>query len=469
MTRLKSSRTLGAVSARAATLVLAVAALVTPLAAQAMTFAEAFDAAKRNDAQYLAAGHELNSAQLAVPIAFSALLPSINFSASSADVSGTRQFPNSLNQDVRVRVEYAAPQASLQMRLPLFNQEARIRWQQTRSQADVAESIYRARGMELIDRLAGAYLQVLLAEEGRELAQAQITALQVQLGQVQQRLQRGEGTRVEVAQVLAALDVTKVRAIESDDLLDLSRRQLRRITGVPNQPLQRVPADFTPNLARSETLFDWLETALRQSPTLQARQQSLLVARMNVQRNEAGHFPRVDLVASLSRSQNESLSNLNQSSNLRTLGVQLNVPIYSGGGINAGVKQALSDQARAEEEIRIERENIEIEVQRHHGAVTNGAAKIAAYRQAVTSSELALEGMRKVLEQGLGTNNDVADALVRLYSARRDLAQARIEYVQARLRLLVQAGTPMNDAVAELDRALVAAPGNTPKTETLKP
>lgn len=427
----------------------------------AMTFAEAFDAAQRNDAQYRAASHELDSARYAVPMAKSALLPSVSFNASGSDVSGSRQFPNSANQDVRVRVEYASPQASLALRMPIFNQEARSRWQQAQAQSDVAESVYRSRGIELIDRLASAYLQVLLADEAQRLAEAQIQALLVQTKQAEQRLQRGEGTRVDVAQTQAALDVARVRSIEAVDQLDLARRQLRRITGVPAEPLKRVPEDFAPDTAPIESLGDWLQLALRQSPALQAREQALVAARMGVQGKFAGHMPRVDLVASVSRSQNESLNTLNQTSTLRSIGVQLNVPLYNGGGVDASVKQALADQARVEEEIRSERENIEVEVQRQYTAVATGGAKIAAYRRAVESSELALQGTRRVLEQGLGTNNDVADAQARLYSARRDLAQARIEYLQARLRLGLQAGVPMAEAVAELDRALIAAPTTT--------
>jgi protease secretion system outer membrane protein len=309
----------------------------------------------------------------------------------------------------------------------------------------------------LIDRLAAAYLQVLLSEEGQRLAAAQVEALIVQTRQADKRFKSGEGTRVDVAQTQAALDVAKVRSLEAADALDLARRQLRRITGLPSQALKRAPTDLTPDVKPLESLVDWLQLALRQSPTLQAREQALVAARMNVSRNFAGHLPRVDLVASVSRSQSETLNTLNQTSTLKSLGVQLNVPIYSGGGVDAGVKQAMADQARVEEEIRSERENIEVEVQRHFMAVSNGGTKIAAYRQAVESSELALLGTRRVLDQGLGTNNDVADAQARLYGAQRDLAQARIEYLQSRLRLMLQAGMPMTEVVAELDRSLTAA------------
>lgn len=443
--------------------VTAAAAIGTP--AHAINFVEALDAARQHDAQFRAARHELESARQAVPMARAALLPQIGLSASGSDVVGSRQFPNSLNQDVRLRVEYATPQASLQLRMPIFNAEARSRVDQTQAQSDVAEAVYRHRGLELVDRLATAYLQVLLANEGKALAQTQLAALQVQLAQVKQRLERGEGTRVEVAQTQANLDVVKVRLVEAEDQVVLTRRQLKRMTGMDDMPLSGLPAGEALPPLQPQGLREWVDLALLQSPTLAAREQALVVAKMGVKRNFAGHLPRLDMVASLTQSQNESISSLNQTSTLRSIGVQLNVPIYSGGGVDAGVKQALADQARAEEEVRTERENIEIEIHKLYQTVASGQARISAYGQSVASAELLLQGMKRSLEAGLGTQNDVADALARVFLARRDLAQARVEYMIARARLMLQAGMSSADVAADVDRSLVAAQATAPRSQ----
>ena len=164
----------------------------------------------------------------------------------------------------------------------------------------------------------------------------------------------------------------------------------------------------------------------------------------------------------MSRSQNESTSNLNQTTALRSLGMQLNVPLFSGGGIDASVKQAVAEQSRAEEEIRIEREGLEIEVQRYYQAVATGQGRMDATRNAVEAAEFTLQGTGRALQLGLATGNDVADTVSRLYAARRELAQSRFDYLLARARLMVQAGMPMTDVAAEIDRVLVAAPAATP-------
>ncbi len=445
--------------ARLAPVPLAALILSVSASSYAMSFAQAWDAARAYDAQYQAAGHELASTQFGVPIARASLLPQVSLSASTSESVGTRDFPNSLNQQVRTRLDYAAPQSSLTLRLPIFNREATSRLSQAEAQAEQAQSVYRIRGLDLVDRLAVAYVQVLLAQEGKLLVDAQWQAQSVQLGQFQQRLARGEGTRVDTAQAQSALDVTRVRQTDADDQLELARRQLRRLTGLPTPALNTLAPDYRPAPLAAESLTEWLELAIRQSPALQAREQALVAARMGVQRNFAAHFPRLDLVASATKSQNESTSSLNQTTSLRSLALQLNVPIFSGGGIDASVKQAVADQSRVEQEIRIERENIEIEVQRFYQSTMTGRSRWEALRGAVEAAELAQLGMTRALQAGLATGSDVAETQSRVFAARRELAQARVEYLVARLRLMIQAGMPAADVVADLDRALVAQSG----------
>ncbi|MBH9578019.1 TolC family outer membrane protein [Inhella proteolytica] len=427
-------------------------------AAQAMSFGEAFTAARQNDAQYRAAGHELEANRLAVPVARAALMPNVSINASQQEVDGWRKSRNANNQDMRLRLEYTSPQASVGMRMPIINRELGLRVEQAGAQAEYAEYQYQLRGNDLVDRLANAYLTVLLVEQTKLHVDKLVEALAQQVAQAQQRLARGEGTRVEVARGQAELDLAKVRVLETDDQLQLARRQLQRLTGQPLTQALQMPAAVEPPPLEPQGLFAWLELANRQNPALKAREQSLEVAKLGVKRNRAAHLPRLDLVASYSQNENESVSNLGQSTTQRAIGVQLNIPIYSGGGVEASVRQAVADRSRAEEEIRQERENVEIEVQRQYQLTQNGVGRIKAQERAVASAELAVTGMRRALEGGAGTTGDLADALSRSYAAQRELAQARIDYLLARTRLMLSAGFGMSEVAQELDRLLALAP-----------
>ena len=437
---------------RLAALALAVAATG---AAHAMGFGDAIQAARQFDAQLRAATHELESSRQVLPMARANLLPSVTFNASGANVTGTREFPNALNQQVRLPLDYDAPQASLQLRSPVFNYEALSRYRQAGAQVEGAEALYQARVLDLADRTGTAYMQALLAHETVVLVEVELRSLRAHQLRAEQRLLRGEGTRTEVAQAQSAVDSSQARLIEAQDQLDIALRGLRRITGLATTRLNNLPPDSGPAALEPRLLQDWLDIAERNNPVLRMRRQNVQAATYNVDRNRAGHLPRVDFVAGVSRARNDSVNNLDQVSTLRSIGLQLSVPLYAGGGIEAGVQQSLSDRARAEEELRTERESVQLEIQRQHSAVTSGPTKIDAYRRALASSETALEGVTKALAAGLATTADVLEAQTKRSVAWRDLAQARYEVLMARMRLMLQAGLPLADVVADLDRVLV--------------
>ncbi len=432
--------------------------------AQAMSFSQALDAARSNDATYRAAALEYDAAQFGVPIARAQLLPVVSLNANEANVTGSRRFPNAQNQEVRLPLDYNTPQASLNLRMPLFNFDAISNFRLAQAQTDVAEAVFRTQGMDLVERLATAYMQTLLAEDVRRLAEAQVKAYEIQAGQTERRLLRGEGTRVQVAQAQATLDVARARLLETLDQVEVARLRLERLTGVPRASVDVLALVHAATPLFPDRLGDWLEMAVRQSSTLQARERNREVAKQATRRQQAGHLPRLDLVASVSRNENDSTNNIGQSSALRSVGVQLSVPLFNGGGVRAGVQRALVQQAVVEEEVRTEREAIEVDVQRHFMAVLNGEKKVVAFARAVESTALAVQGSRRALETGLGTNSELAEAQSVFSAATRDLAQARIDTLLSRARLMMRAGMPIQEVAQEIDRVLVAAPAPAPHT-----
>jgi len=430
-----------------------VAALCPP--ASAMTLAEAVEAARLHDPQFQAARHELDSAREGVPIARASLLPQVSLSYSDAYVNGTRQFPNAVGQQVTTRVDYASPQAGLFMRMPLFNYEAWTRLDQAGAQVTGAEANYRARSLDLVDRVTTAYLQTLEARAQITLAEAEVPALQAQLQRAQQRLLRGEGTRTEVAVAESTLETARVRRVDAQEKLMLALSALRRLAGRSPDWVHDTAPEFLPRPSEPTDLRDWMDTALAHNPVVQVRRATVEVTRLGVRRNLAGHLPRVDIVGSVTRNRNESLSNLDQTSRLTSVGVQLSIPLYSGGGVDASVRQAEYDRLRAEEELRNERENLTLNVQRLLQQADNAALRIEALRKAVAASEIALTGLSRAQELGLATQADVLDGRSRLYAVRRDLAQAQYEHLIARTRLMVVAGEPLQRIVERIDALLV--------------
>lgn len=444
---------------RPATALLAfIALLAVPLArGQAGgAFSAAFDAALVNDAEYRASRFELEAREQGVPIARAGLLPNVTASFAESRVRGDRESLNGLGQEFSQRLDYTNPARAVQLRTPLFNLEAMNRYEAARSQADGARSQFVARGQELLDRLGSAYVQRLFAEELVALAQAQVDAFQVQSDAAERRFLGGEGTRTDVAEAAASLAFSRAQLVEAADQRDVAQRTLSRLTGMPSPPLRGLAED-TRALPMPYTEVDaWIEVGYAQNPNLQARRALLDAARYEVERNRAGHFPRVDLVASAANSQNESISTLNQQVRQYSVGVQVSMPIYAGGGIEASVVQAEAEAARLAALLEGDQQVLAVDIRRQFQFTQTGKAKIAALNEAVAASAVALEGNQRGLIAGVRTTVDVIDATRRLFVSRRDFVQARYEVLLARLRLQTLAGLPLPEVVQDIDRHLTA-------------
>jgi protease secretion system outer membrane protein len=439
-------------------LLLAVAALLAaPIArAQNGAFGTAFDAALANDAEYRASRFELQVREQNVPIARASLLPSVNASYAESRVRGERESLNSLGQEFQQDLDYRNPVGALQFRQPLFNMEAIYRYQSARSQVDGARLVFVARGLELLERLGGAYVQRLFSEEVVALAQAQVDAFAAQAMSAERRFAAGEGTRTDIAEAVASLAFGRAQLVEATDQRDIAARTLTRITGLPSTPLRGLAEDTRQQPLPYSGIGEWVDLAFAQNPNIQARRHLVEAANHDVSRNRAGHLPRVDLVANAVNSQSESISTLNQQVRQYSAGVQVSVPIFSGGGVDAGVTQALAEVSRVEAQLEAELRQLDVDVRRQYQVTQTGAAKVAALADALAASAVALEGAQRGLVAGVRTTVDVLDATRRLFLVRRDLVQARYEVLLARLRLQALAGLPLADVVQDIDRHLTA-------------
>ncbi len=306
------------------------------------------------------------------------------------------------------------------------------------------------------DRLGTAYVQRLFGEVRVALAQAQVDAFKVQSDATARRFGGGEGTRTDVAEAAAALALARAQLIEAMDQRDVSQRTLVRITGLPSPPLQDLADDTRPLPMPYDSVDDWIQAAYARNPDVQARAHLLEAARIEIKRNQAGHLPRLELVANAVNSQSESVSTLNQQVRQYGAGIQLNIPIFAGGSIEARVAQAEAEALRVESQLEADRLALAVDIRRQFQLTQTGLAKIAAYKDAIAASVVALEGNQRGLAAGVRTTVDVNEATRRLFVARRDFAQARYEVLLARLRLQTLAGLPLADIVQDIDRHLTA-------------
>jgi len=429
-------------------------------AASAGSFQQAFDAAQQYDPTFRAARHELAAAAQNVPMARAALEPNISLSVSDARVTGSRTAPNFLGQPVTTPLDYRSPQSTLSVRAPLYNREATQRWRQSLVQLDYAQMLFVVRTHELLERLGQAYLQRLFAEQGVALARTQLISTGEQRQLALRRYELGDGTRPEVLQADADLALARVQLADAEYQLTTARLALTQITGPAPITLQPVTETHVMPPLSPASLDYWMEQVEAANPAVAARRHAVELARLGVARASAGHYPRVDLVGSVSKGRNDSVSTLNQSLSQRSIGVQLNLPLYSGGFVDASVLQALAEQDKAQAELDAELQRATAELNRAFLTVATGRERLAAQYQALQATQLAREGADKGVAGGITIQADVVRADVKLTEATRDLARAHHEQVLARLRLYTRAGKEPQEIVQILD-SLLATPAAT--------
>jgi len=215
---------------------------------------------------------------------------------------------------------------------------------------------------------------------------------------------------------------------------------------VLNQPV--VAASLRPidpqrlklDLPEPDSVEAWISRAEEQNPELRALRANLEVARQEVMKNRAAHLPTVDLVVSRSYSDSENINTFGYVNKSNTLGIQVNIPIYSGGQVNSAVRQSLAVQERTRQQLEAARRQLEVNVSKEFNSVAQGVPKVRALEQAILSAEQALSSTRKGVQAGTRTSLDVLNAQQQAASARLDLAKARADYVMARLRLKAVTG-----------------------------
>lgn len=434
------------------------AVLCLPLAAAwAGNFRQAYEGALVSDPSYRAARQELVSSTQAVPMARAALLPNVSLSVSTARVKGSRTADNFFGQPVTTPLDYRSPQQTLALRAPLLNLEATQKYRQAQVQLLYAETIFLSRGHDLLDRLGQAYLQRLFAEQSLQVARGQLEVAQAQRQLATRRLELGDGTRPEVSVADAELALARVQLTEAQNQVISAALALAQITGSSTLQVQPFGAAFTlPPLAPA-TLEQWLDKADAANPAIAVRRLAVEMARLGIARASAGHYPRLDFVASASNGRNDSISTLNQSVSQRSIGLQLNLPLYGGGFVDASVVQAQADQEKAQAELEAEQLSVSADLSRLFLVVSNGLARLHAQRQALDANLLTLQAAEKTLAGGYGILADVVRAQAKVTDAERDLAKARYELLLARMRLFSRAGAAPDEIVQIMDDLLSAA------------
>jgi protease secretion system outer membrane protein len=419
--------------------------------AGAVTLNQAYQAALKNDPAFRMNFFENEAAKENKVLGRSQLLPNV-----SASYSGSK---NVADQDLfqagmvfPSNPRYISRSTVVQLRQPILNLDGIARYRQGKVQSAQGEAQFEANTNDVALRVMGAYFDALFADDQVALSRVQRDMYQEQQKVNQRLFEKGEGTKTDMLETKARLDLAEAQLVEAEDNAVAARNALAGIIGMEPGDLDRLGAQFPlPELAPA-SFEAWRDLALKNNHELEAARLAVENARLEIGRQRAGHFPRIDVVATYSKGQAESLNTYNQNSVNRTLGFQVNIPIYAGGAVNATTRQAAAGYERAKADLDARTNKVTVELRKAHSQVQSSVRRIAALEKAVESAKLLMTATEQSIKGGVRINLDMLNAQQQLYTSQRDLAQARYSYLLALLRLRAGAGT-----LTEMDIRQVAA------------
>ena len=421
-----------------------------------MDLRQIYQAALEQDATVRAARAAADVGRERLPQAKAQLLPSVtaNVGKNSNDLNTTS--PNLLGQSTTTNDKYLSDNRTLQLRQPLVNMQRWLQFEQAKSVVNEAEATLDREYQNLVVRVAGAYFETLMADEQLGLVLAQKATYTALVDAAKKGLSAGSGTRTDIDDAQSRLDMAMAQELEARQNQDLTRRQLQLLV---NQPVMAIAKLNVPalklNSPQPASLDDWTVKAEQNSPEIKALQARLEAARQEVKKAQAGHFPTLDAVAQWSNSGSENITRINSRYENKSIGLQLNVPIYSGGYVNSTIRQAVADQTRVEESLEALRRDLGVRVHREYRGVSEGVMRVRALEQAVRSTEQMMKSTQMSLKAGSRTQLDVLNAQQQYTLAMRDLAQARYVYLMSKVKLASLVGDDAAASVDEINASLV--------------
>ena len=350
----------------------------------------------------------------------------------------------------------------------IFNLPAWFSFQRGRELSRQAEASFAANQQNLIVRVVEAYLAVLRAEDRLRAAVAREEAFGRQLEQNRQRFEVGLIAITDVYESQAAYDIAQVDRIAGDNQVAVALETLTVLTGQRHDRLDRLAEDFAAIPPEPADRGAWVEFALANNFTLKAARYAEEAARQNARARRLAHAPTLSGTARYTETEIDGtrfqdpagIFNFPPDRDIddTVLGLELSVPLFSGGALSAERRRAAQQfNAAREERINLTRRTV-TDARSLHMTVVNDVARVKARRQAIVSSQSALDATQAGYEVGTRNIVDVLNAQNTLFAAVRDYANSRYDYVVNTLRLKEQAGLLSPDDVIDLDRALDAPP-----------
>ncbi len=428
----------------------ALAGLATPALAQNLQ--TLYEAALAYDATYLSARAQHQADQAKAEQAYAGVRPSVGLNA-GASWSNVNAEGSALD---RTR---SAQNAAISASQPLYRPANRIALEQAQKSLLASKAQLQNAEQALIVRLADAYFNVLAAEDNLAFVKAQKAAVAEQLAAAKRNFEVGTSTITDTREAQAQYDLVIAREIAAENDLRVKKLALDQLVGRSGTAPWRLGTGKELPEVQPADVNAWVTRAETEHPLVRQAHAGLDIAQLETRRAEAGQGPTLDATAQyqIARGAGSSPPFPYARSNTATVGVQFNLPLYTGGSVQNRIAETLALQDKARTDLEAARRGTAQATRTAYFGVVSGLGQVKALEAAEASSQSALEANQLGYQVGVRINIDVLNAQSQLFQTKANRAKARYDVLVGNLRLKQASGALNADDLKPID-ALLAAP-----------
>ena len=426
--------------------------------AQAQSLVEMYEAARGYDAGFISAKAQFEANLARANQSLGGILPNIAVSVSQVRTDFQRQ---SQGTEKSAITELETKTTAATLTQPIYRPAAWASYRQGGRQLQQAAAQYEAAEHDLLIRVSQAYFDVLTSEDNFELVQNQKKAVSEQLASAQRNFEVGTATITGVRDAQARYDLTNAQAIAAENDLRTKRLALNMVVGLGDAKPKRLAKNTTLVTAPKEDVNAWVSQAHSNSPAVRQAQLAVEVADYEMDKAIALHKPTLDAQMTYGRTENLKGSFIGttlvgpSTTWNPSVGLVLNVPLFTGFSGVYKVKEAYALKDKAQSDLENARRGTEQATRNTYFGLLAGLSQVKAYEAAEASSQSALDANKLGYSVGVNINIDVLNSQSQLYQTKRDLAKARYDVLVTNLKLRQAAGTltpadlqPINDLLA---------------------
>lgn len=414
---------------------------------EALSLTAAYDASRVNDPTVQSAAHAFEASTHEEAIGRGGLYPQVSLTSrygygGRTDGGDDSSYVNSN--------DYQSNNVTLAAQQPLYDKGRWAAYQEGKARGQLGTQLFDVAGQTLYDRVAKGYFDVARAENEIKLIAQQKAAINGLVTQSKKLYQGGQGAITDVDEAQARLDLVEAQEAEAQARRVAALRALSGRASVAIDDIQAMDEELpagTP-IPPERDLSYWTDIAREANPELAARLAAVKVAEAQADSQRAGHYPTLSLTSQLSRRENRQYQEQDPRQDAYYVGVQLDIPLYSGGAVRASVAKAEAQVAGAQSDYDVQRQQLAEDIEADYLGVVAGFAKSKAMQRAVESNQRALISTQKGFQGGVRSTVDILDAQQRVFQARRDMLNTKLDMLQSYVSLHTHTGQ-MNRAVLE--------------------